>query len=247
MSIELKNGNCLDLMKELPNKSIDLLICDLPYGEINNSWDTPIDMKVFWKEFKRIRKSRRTACIHFCSTRFGYKLIQSWEKGFKNDLVLKKRNKCGFLSAKHRPLRNHEMVYFFYDECPEYYYTDYHKRIGDRNYKASDMFISKNKEFENQTKTICYEPALPGSVFETEINLNRKRLHPTEKPQDILQFLIKYWSQPGQTILDPTMGSGSTGEACQNLKRNFIGFELDKDIYAVATKRFVVQDHSKES
>lgn len=138
-------------------------------------------------------------------------------------------------------------MYFFYDECPNYYYAEYHKRIGNRNYKPSEMFITKTKEFENQTKTICYEPALPGSVFETEINLNRKRLHPTEKPQDILEFLIKYWSQPGQTILDPTMGSGSTGEACRNLGRNFIGFELDKDIYAVATKRLIVQDHSKES
>ena len=237
MTLEIKNGDCLELMKEIPDKSVDLLICDLPYGEIHNKWDSIINLQAFWKEFKRIRKSRRTACIHFCSTRFGYRLIQSWERGFRNDMVLKKKNKCGFLSAKHRPLRNHEMLYFFYDECPNYYYADYHKRIGDRNWQASDMFITKNKEFENQTKTICYEPALPGSVFETEINLIKKRLHPTEKPQDVLEFLIKYWSQPGHTILDPTMGSGSTGLACRNLGRNFIGFEKDKEIFEVAQSR----------
>ena len=91
MTTTIKQGNCLELMKNLPDKSVDLLICDLPYGETNCKWDTIIDMEEFWKQFKRIRKSKRVACIHFCSTKFGYSLIKSWEKGFKMDMVWKKR------------------------------------------------------------------------------------------------------------------------------------------------------------
>ena len=117
-------------MKTLPDKSIDLFICDLPYGETNCKWDTVIDMKEFWKQFKRLRKSKRTACIHFCSTRFGYTLIKSWEKGFKMDMVWKKRNKTGGLSSRLRPMRNHEMVYFFYEQAPKYNRDKYHKRIN---------------------------------------------------------------------------------------------------------------------
>ena len=129
MSLVLKNGDCLELMKELPDKSIDLFICDLPYGETNCSWDSQIDLEEFWKEFKRLRKSKRTACIHFCSTKFGYTLIKSWEKGYKMDIIWKKRNKTGGLQSRHRPMRNHEMVYFFYEQAPKYNRDKYHKRI----------------------------------------------------------------------------------------------------------------------
>ena len=125
----LFKGDCLEVMKTLPDKSIDLFICDLPYGETNCKWDTVIDMKEFWKQFKRLRKSKRTACIHFCSTRFGYTLIKSWEKGFKMDMVWKKRNKTGGLQSRLRPMRNHEMVYFFYEQTPKYNRDKYHKRI----------------------------------------------------------------------------------------------------------------------
>lgn len=282
--MDIRNGDCLELMKTIPDKSIDLFICDLPYGETNCKWDYKIDMEEFWKEFKRIRKSKRTACIHFCSTKFGYTLIKSNENMFKMDMVWKKRNKTGGLQSRHRPMRNHEMVYFFYEQAPKYNRDKYHKRIATKNETinnvkgnitnagnpegASNFNNGKNGKFfeppnpasvlEEQDKKCLYgfnkkdkqsyavkdlgknhnfEPPNPASVFDSEKVFIGKRHHQTEKPQDILEFFLKYWSDEGDTILDPTMGSGSTGVACKNLNRKFIGFELDPKIYNVATDR----------
>ena len=289
MTLELKNGNCLELMKSIPDKSIDLMICDLPYGETNCNWDTIIDMTEFWKQYRRIRKNDRVACIHFCSTKFGYSLIKSWEKGFKMDIVWKKRNKTGGLQSRNRPMRNHEMVYFFYDKCPKYNRDKYHKRIQAHKepyVKSDEVGIGKTKKAEMNAKhfeppnpasvinevnkkddrindknkssvgwdiehmdkprVAHFDPKLPVSVveedepkslFESTKVFIGKRNHQTEKPLDILEFFIKYWSDEGSTILDPTMGSGSTGVACKSLKRNFIGFELDKKIFKVAQDR----------
>ena len=295
----LLNGDCLEYMKKLPDKSVDLFICDLPYGETNCKWDSKIDMAEFWKEFKRIRKSTRTACIHFCSTKFGYTLIKSWEKGFKMDMVWKKRNKTGGLHSRNRPMRNHEMVYFFYEQAPKYNRDKYHKRINSNNkvakdkkdlvqvekdYTYCDHELIKNKgntqgsnNFEPpnpasvvEENPLCYgmkkfkdggncgrlnkdgtykqpfEPPNPASIVEEDEPVSMfestkvfigKRHHQTEKPQDILEFFLKYWTDEGDTVLDPTMGSGSTGVACETLNRNFIGYEMDPTIFKVAQKR----------
>ena len=257
MTLQLKNGNCLELMKNLDDKSIDLMICDLPFGELNSKWDIKIDMEEFWKEFKRIRKSKRTLCLHFCSTKFGYELIKSWEKGYKMDMVLKKQNKTGGLQSRHRPMRNHEMIYFFYEQAPKYNRDKYHKKIAlnpssvikekkeitklnnpcdGKIIKLNSIGIdlTKHSAYANQPN---YTPLLPASIFESKKVFTGKRHHQTEKPQDILEFFLKYWSDEGDTVLDPTMGSGSTGVACKNLNRNFIGFELDEKIYKVAEER----------
>ena len=337
--MDLRNGDCLELMKTIDDKSVDLLICDLPYGETNCKWDIHIDLEEFWKEFKRIRKSKRTACIHFCSTKFGYKLIQSWEKGFKMDLCWRKRNKTGGLQSRHRPMRNHEMVYFFYDQAPKYNRDKYHKRIvakpkveaptklplsveeekedpwgcknggdkgspfglkyeppnpasvleekevdiygetkeqrkkrrekGDSNFEPPNpaSVLEEKEEDHNDvwgqkkfkdggncgrlnkdgSYKLGYEPPNPASVLEEEDEPKSmfestkvfigKRHHQTEKPQDILEFFLKYWTDENALVLDPTMGSGSTGVACKKLNRNFIGFELNEDIFKVAQKR----------
>ena len=175
MTLNLKNGNCLELMKELPDKSVDLFICDLPYGETNCKWDSKIDLEEFWKEFKRLRKTKRTACIHFCSTKFGYTLIKSWEKGFKMDMVWKKRNKTGGLQSRHRPMRNHEMVYFFYEQAPKYNRDKYHKRINNKKPASvvEEKIICKKEGFGWKGKEgtkICsgnqWTPTNPGSVVE---------------------------------------------------------------------------------
>jgi len=286
--MNLQNGNCLELMKDLPDKSIDLFICDLPYGETNCKWDSKIDMDEFWLEFKRLRKSKRTACIHFCSTKFGYTLIKSWEKGFKMDMVWKKRNKTGGLQSRHRPMRNHEMVYFFYEQAPKYNRDKYHKRIKakkeqpnpasvlEQEYNSSgykkelvegvknfgtygfeppnpasvldefgwDKSVVKEKgtkfngsNFDPPNPASVVEEDEPKSMFESTKVFIGKRHHQTEKPQDILEFFLKYWTDEGDTILDPTMGSGSTGVACKKLNRKFIGFELDEKIFKKAVAR----------
>jgi site-specific DNA-methyltransferase (adenine-specific) len=290
--IGLRKGDCLELMKNLPDKSIDLFICDLPYGETNCKWDSKIDMLKFWSEFKRLRKSKRTACIHFCSTKFGYTLIKSWEKGYKMDLVWKKRNKTGGLLSRHRPMRNHEMVYFFYDQPPKYNRDKYHKRIQAKpkieksepklpvsveedkdefgwdksvveekgtKFNGSNFeppnpasvieekclygFNKKDKQsyaVKDLGKNHNFEPQNPASVFDSEKVFIGKRHHQTEKPLDILEFFLKYWTDEGDTILDPTMGSGSTGVACKKLNRNFIGFELNEKIFKIAEKRILI-------
>ena len=289
--IEINNGDCLELMKDIPDKSVDLFICDLPYAETNCKWDVAIDMEKFWSEFRRLRASPRTACIHFCSTKFGYTLIKSWEKGFKMDMVWKKRNKTGGLQSRHRPMRNHEMVYFFYEQAPKYNRDKYHKRIQAKNETINNVEgnitnagnpegasnFNKTKFFEppnpasvleekderinekgksahgwdikhmDKPRVAHFEPKLPASVVEAEdepVSMFEstkvfigKRHHQTEKPQDILEFFLKYWTDEGDTVLDPTMGSGSTGVACKKLGRNFIGYELDEKIFKVAEAR----------
>ncbi len=305
MTLIIEKGDCLKLMKELPDTSIDLFICDLPYVDINGNSETnckwnqsAIDMDKFWEQFRRLRKSKRTACIHFCSTKFGYSLIKSWEAGYKMDMVWKKRNKTGGLQSKHRPMRNHEMVYFFYEQSPKYNRDKYHKRIAVKNEtingavgnitnagnpegasnfsngkngkffeppnpasvveetqgqkKAKDWGYEKcSKSFKNNEQVndgrrmgANYDPPNPSSVMDEPVSMFEstkvfigKRHHQTEKPQDILEFFLKYWTDEGDTVLDPTMGSGSTGVACKKLNRDFIGFEKDKNIFKVAESR----------
>lgn len=171
MTTQIINGNCLELMKKLEDKSVDLFICDLPYGETNCKWDCKIDLDEFWKEFKRIRKSKRTACIHFCSTKFGYTLIKSNEKMFKMDMVWKKRNKTGGLQSRHRPMRNHEMVYFFYEQAPKYNRDKYHKRIvAVPTFKKDEKNVYGNNKEKNTMGTNSFKPPNPASVLEEKKN-----------------------------------------------------------------------------
>ena len=184
MTLIIEKGDCLELMKELPDASIDLFICDLPYGETNCGWDSVIDMDKFWEQFRRIRKSKRTACIHFCSTKFGYSLIKSWEDGYKMDMVWKKRNKTGGLQSRHRPMRNHEMVYFFYEQSPKYNRDKYHKRIAAEPEKKNKTIKGKDRKAmgeqsgiytkENMTFS-SFEPPNPASVVEEETMWGEKK------------------------------------------------------------------------
>ena len=192
MTLNLTNGNCLEEMKKIEDNSIDLMICDLPYGETNCKWDIKIDMEEFWNEFRRIRKSKKTACLHFCSTKFGYQLIKSWEKGFKMDMVWKKRNKTGGITSRHRPMRNHEMIYFFYEEAPKYNRDKYHKKITPKSVikekkekkeitklnnpcdgkisklNSIGIDLTKHSAYANKPN---YTPLLPASIFESKKEL----------------------------------------------------------------------------
>jgi DNA modification methylase len=184
--MDIRNGNCLEMLKTIPNKSIDLFICDLPYGETNCKWDTKIDMIEFWKEFKRVRKNDRVACIHFCSTKFGYSLIKSWEKGFKMDIVWKKRNKTGGLCSRYRPMRNHEMVYFFYDKCPKYNRDKYHKRIMSKKVHDVEQDDGVYGTKSSSSKTICqpnFEPPNPASVINEVGECSKSKVWGYNKPK----------------------------------------------------------------
>ena len=292
--MDLRNGDCLEVMKDLSNNSIDVLFCDLPYGQTSCKWDSLIDLDLFWKQINRICKDD---CPMFftCSTKFGVSLINSNPKNFRYDLVWVKSAPCGFLNAKKMPMKKHEMVYVFYKKLPKVYTDNIaehhtHKFIKqvDEKYMTSDMYGNGGKDKANKTprnhkilyKSSEYNPPLPNSVIRTEDNnkgevwSNIKSLygdlsrpifkgqegstydpplpnslleiksergkHATQKPVDLIKWCLKYYSKEGDVVLDPTMGSGSTGVACKEMKRKFIGIEMDKKIYDDCVKRLSV-------
>ena len=373
--MELYNGDCLEIMKDLSNNSIDLLFCDLPYGQTSCKWDCLIDLDLFWKQINRICKDD---CPMFftCSTKFGVSLINSNPKNFRYDLVWVKSSPCGFLNAKKMPMKKHEMVYVFYNKLPKVYgecIAEHHthkfiKEVKDENlyirgketnsnnedvYDANDrmkngklyhharckqkgdeaiydpplptsvirdgtlkttLYSCKNKEEPRELwrnkggqydpplptsvikydqehnsilygdvkrdghwKTTRYDPPLPTSVIGEKSQIStlkkgginnlygdmeggtignvhgsnydpplpnsilevasQKGKHATQKPVDLIKWCLKYYSKEGDVVLDPTMGSGSTGVACKDMNRQFIGVEMDEAIFNVAVER----------
>ena len=371
--MELYNDDCLKVMKEFESNSIDLLFCDLPYGQTSCKWDCLIDLDEFWKQVNRICKDT-TPMFFTCSTKFGVSLINSNPKNFRYDLVWVKSAPCGFLNAKKMPMKKHEMIYVFYKKLPLYDLSSHsHKFLKETENKRNGKDGIDNKGMiKNRSKTeICnkYEPPLPTSVVKEESYItttlysdkkgkprqvyraeegkydpplptsvirndegcksmygeekkkvfiydeegklrnseprydpplptsvvreeetfirgkkkkskedvygadgkmnnaesyrfprhhlrkgdepiydpplpnsilevaSEKGKHATQKPVGLIEFCLKYYSKEGDKVLDPTMGSGSTGVACKNMNRHFIGIEMNKEIYDIAVER----------
>ena len=235
--LSLHHGDCLEVMKDIPDKSVDLLICDLPYSCLTCAWDVPIDLEAFWKEVRRIRKDDHTPTIHFCTTKFGYELIQSNEAEFRYDLVWDKQRGVSFLSANKMPMRSHEMIYIFSKAGAFYNRVDIPNGIKERYDKtgyirpgnmhgAGVPAISKKK---NPTDRCVV------SVIQTHTS-SKKGNHPTEKPCDLYKFLIERYCPAGGTILDPTFGSGNSVFTAYKLGRNAIGIEKDEKFFEKAVK-----------
>lgn len=237
MNIELYNDDCMNVLDTITHK-IDLALLDLPYGQTDCVWDNKIDLTLMWSKLKKI--SKPTTCfIFFTTTRFGYELIKSNEKWFRYDLVWSKNNAItGFLNSKKMPMRSHEMIYVFYDKLPTYNVDLYHVKTDavKKEYNMSSK-IYGGQSYKTHTS---YEPRLPKSIldFPTEKNM-KKRNHQTEKPVELLKWLIKYYSNENDVVIDITMGSGSTGVAAKELNRYFIGIELNKEYYEVACNRLI--------
>ena len=336
--MELHLGDCLEIMKDIETNSIDLLFCDLPYGQTSCKWDCLIDLDLFWKQVNRICKDK-TPMFFTCSTKFGVSLINSNPKNFRYDLVWVKSAPCGFLNAKKMPMKKHEMVYVFYKKLPLYDLSSHtHKFLkegkssqgdngnecygkfkyynnGEKGYEPplptsvvresttnevyespkltynhkkrdeplydpplptsvikTDLYSSKDKDTKRElyrNESGLYDPPLPTSVVRETKNYKKsvyneclidkhqstgprwypslptsilevksqKGKHATQKPTALMEWILKYYSKEGDVVLDPTMGSGSTGIACKNMNRNFIGIELDEEIYKVAQER----------
>jgi site-specific DNA-methyltransferase (adenine-specific) len=242
MTTQLFNGNCLETLKRIADNSVDLVIADLPYGQTACDWDVKIDMALLWEQLKRVGKPN-TAFIFFCTTKFGYELIKSNEKWFRYDLVWNKPGtRCGFLNSGKMPMRSHEMIFVFYSKLPTYNIADNHTKKQEINYTKkrleTGVYNNTNNPVTTAATSQVWEPNLPGSVIDCP-NDTRKE-HPTEKPQGILQWLIKYYSKAGDTVLDPTMGCGSCGLACRSLGRSFIGIEMNEDFFNKAMQRLAV-------
>jgi len=354
MSI-LLHGDCLEEMKGMDDDSVDLIFCDLPYGQTSCKWDCCIDLEKFWIEIMRIKKIN-TPIFMTTTTKFGASLINSAPKKcpFRYDIVWVKSAPAGFLSAKKMPMRKHEMIYVFYEKLPFYDLSSHkHKFLNSKNGMkgqdnlcyGSEVKQVQNKQYDpplpvsvvredkmntlygeidikeldkpRKDRTSAYEPPLPVSVVKEEdkkiikgenntyntegrkkpivrekagkyepplpvsivkedvydytsrikngklketgnaqfkgangqplydpplpnsmleIKSTRGK-HSTEKPVALMEWILKYYSKEGDVVLDPTMGSGSTGIACKNMNRNFIGIEMDDEIYEVAVNR----------
>tara|TARA_R110000765_G_scaffold268601_1_gene367572 strand:- start:1787 stop:2521 length:735 start_codon:yes stop_codon:yes gene_type:complete len=237
---QLINGDCLEEMNNISDNSVDIIIADLPYGRFNHlEWDKPIDLEKMWEELWRISKPN-TPIFLFGDMLFGIDLINSQRKHFKYEIVWNKgRSTTPFLSRK-RLGKAVEYVFVFYKSQPVYNYEKYHKKKDYPN--ANDVWggVVGRKKDEATTKQnhIRYTPPLPINIIDfPSKKLNKIIKHITEKPQGILEFLLKYFSNEGDTCLDFCMGSGSLGVACSTLNRNFIGIELNTEHFELAKER----------
>ena len=259
--LTLYQGDCLKVMKELPAQSVDLIICDLPYGCLSTGfrgnpiarfingqssstiitqgcqWDVKINLEEFWKEVKRIRKNEHTPCIHFCTTKFGYELIQSNPTEFRYDLVWNKQVGVSFLSANKMPMRSHEMIYVFSKTGTFYNRVDI---TGDlkkwqrkRDNRSGGCYGgAKRSDTDGGDGTRCVL-----SVIDMKKCVKLKQAHPTEKPNELYKWLIERYCPVGGTILDPTFGSGNSVFTAYALGRDAIGIEMDEEFFNKATNR----------
>jgi len=233
MTLNIHNGDCLELLKKIPEKSIDLVMCDLPYGITKCDWDKKIDLDLLWKQLLRIGKPN-TPFFFFCKMKFAVELINSNTKMFRYDIVWDKNRLTNPLTSKLGFANSHELILVFYKKKPTYSFEKYH--IKKDQVSKSNSFSSVTGTYNYSAPNGAYEPHLPLSVIKCHF-INDNVLRSTQKPVALLETLIKYYSNEGDTILDPTMGSGSTGLACQNLNRNFIGIEIDTDCFMIAKNR----------
>ncbi len=227
--IELIQGDCLELMKEIPDKSIDMILCDLPYGTTACKWDIVIPFEPLWEQYERIIKDDG-AIVLTASQPFTTTLINSNIKHFRYSWTWEKEQGVNFLMAKKQPLKVHEDVCVFSKRQ-----TVYNPQMSEgKPYISgkgdSGEVTGRVKKIQTKNKGTRY----PRSIIQFK---RETGLHPTQKPVALLEYLIKTYTLEGETVLDNCMGSGSTGVACKNLNRNFIGIELDPEYFKIAEKR----------
>lgn len=238
--INIKQGDCLELMKEIPDKSIDLILCDLPYGKTQNKSDIIIPFDKLWNSYERIIKDNG-AIVLFAQGVFYVDLVNSNRKLFRYDLVWDKVITTGFLNAKRMPLRQHEQIAVFYKKLPKY-----NPQFTSGKPLHSKGKAYKDKPIVNQNYGVFHmtDDSRAGSTkkYPTSILKFQKphpsiAVHRTQKPVELLKWLINTYTDVGEIVLDNCMGSGSTGVACINTNRNFIGYELDEKYFEIAEKR----------
>lgn len=243
--IDLRCGDCLELMKDIPDKSVDMILCDLPYGTTVCSWDTVISFETMWNRIRHVIKPN-AAVLLFGTEPFSSKLRCSNITDYKYDLYWVKEKPTNFLQLKKRFGKVTENICVFYKQQPTY---------NPQKYKVEKLVSNKPKQKNNSsiTSAIGFKNIKPykddGTRYPNDIlRFNREKLgstlHPTQKPVELLEFLIKSFTNENETVLDFTMGSGSTGIACINTNRNFIGIELDEEYFKIAQDR--INNYTKE-
>ena len=232
--MELLNGDCLELMQNIPDKSIDMILTDPPYGITACKWDSVIPFSPMWEQLNRIIKDNG-AIILFGSEPFSSALRMSNIKNYKYDWIWDKKITTGFLNAKKQPLRRIENIIVFYKKQCCYYPI---MRKGVKRVKSAKEYHSLDKIYGTyKATTKINDENYPTSILEFSNADRTGKLHPTQKPVPLLEYLIKTYTLENETVLDFTMGSGSTGVACVNTNREFIGIEIDDKYFSIAKDR----------
>lgn len=247
--VKLLHGDCLELMSDIPDNSVDMILCDLPYGvTAKNKWDTVIPFNDLWDQYKRVAKDS-AAIVLFGQDKFTAECMLSNRNMHRYNLVWKKVLPTGFLNANRMPLREHEDIMVFYKKLPTY---NPQKRVGNPCHtKGAAVGKMNDTHFQNNNYRDfkCVETEgnmkFPTSVLEFQKPHPSVTVHPTQKPVELLEWLVKTYTNKGDTVLDNCMGSGSTGIACVNTGRNFIGMEIEGMYFNIAKSRIMELEGEK--
>ena len=234
---DLYFGDCLEKMKNIEDGSVDLILCDLPYGTTDCKWDNIIPFDLLWEQYNRVIKENG-AIVLFSAQPFTTKLINSNIKNYRYSWYWIKNNSTGFTFAKYQPMRKVEDINVFYKKAPLYNPQGLVKLDKPKKYKRKQSKDTKDSIYKegslSKEYTVKYTNYPNNLLF---YNKEPKSLHPTQKPVDLLEYLIKTYTNENEIVLDNCMGSGSTGVACANTNRRFIGIELTEHYYNIASNR----------
>ena len=231
--IELWHGDCLELMKNIPDGSVDLVLTDLPYGTTACKWDSVIPFEPMWEQLNRIIKPNGAICL-FGSEPFSSALRMSNIKNYRYDWIWDKKQSGNPFLAKKQPLKTFEIISVFSKKS-----HNYNPQMRDGKMRTKGGAKKSNLFNVNQNYKVKNDKYYPIAILTDFSNAGSrgKTVHPTQKPVPLLEYIIRTYTNEGETVLDFTMGSGSTGVACVNTGRNFIGIELDKGYFDIAQKR----------
>ncbi|WP_411165279.1 DNA-methyltransferase [Klebsiella oxytoca] len=236
--INLHNADCFDVFPQIASGTVDLVCADIPYGTTQCRWDSVLDLQLMWEQLYRIAKPS-AAFVLFSAQPFTSVLINSNLRDWRSEWIWEKGNATGFLNAKKQPLRAHENIEVFYRRQPTYnpQFTHGHERRTSKRKTVNSECYGKALTLTKYDSTSRY----PRDVQFFSSDKQTGNYHPTQKPLALVQYLIETYSNPGDTVLDFTMGSGTAGVACQQTERNFIGIEKDIAIFRTACERMGIK------
>lgn len=240
-NIQLFQGDCLEIMKQIPDKSVDMVLCDLPYGQSFSKWDSIIDFDILWKQYDRIIKDNGVIVL-FSNEPFATKLRMSNIENYKYDWIWDKQRGSNFSAVKIRPFNSFENICVFYKKQ-----TTYNPQMREgKPYTRKQGYVGEGKNNGNMKRkdvvTINNGGRYPLSII--SFPKVQRSIHPTQKPVELLEYLIKTYTNENEIVLDNCMGSGSTGIACVNTNRKFIGIELDEKYFEMAKNR--IENHKED-